>query len=351
MSSITNQNAGLPGPFRPSTAPGGIGAGDYETHDSPAPAPVRQFKGGATAYGDGAVHQNVHATSRDGPVHLPPAPDGARVVFRSEHGGSVIPSRQAKTTDIVDLPVVGTTSVAAALASGFLVENEHGVLEYAGGTTKGGRDDSPDAGRDGDHQDRSDEPQVARKRPEEMSAAELEAAYRSMERQVAAKEVREAVGEGTAAQIEAAIAETGDVSEQQLDDLAAEHFSGDRDAARQAIATAAAPLVEAAREVAESIAGPGAFEELGEWCDRDPAMKAMRGDAIRDLTERGSTEGMRALTKEFLVRLHDTDPDRLVAALAAGRNKVKKLADGTVLLELPRYGWTSFKAALKGIIK
>jgi hypothetical protein len=339
-----------PSSAKPSTPPGGVWASDFETRDAEPTVPVQQFKGGATAYGNGEITRNVHASS-EGPINLPPAPEGARVVFRSEHGGSVITSRQAKMTDIVDLPVVGTTSVAAALASGFLAENEHGVLEYAGGVTQNGREGGRGGDRDGDHQDRSDEPQVARKRPEEMSAAELEAAYRSMEKQVAAKEVRDAVGEGTAAQIEAAIAETGDISEQQLDDLAAGHFSGDRDAARQAIATAAAPLVEAAREVAKSIAGPGAFEELGVLCDSDPTMKAMRGDAIRDLTERGSTEGMRALTKEFLVRLHDTDPDRLVAALAAGRNKVKKLADGTVLVDLPRYGWTSWKAALKGIIK
>jgi hypothetical protein len=242
-------------------------------------------------------------------------------------------------------PLTGETesNLSSLMAAG-LIREHNGQWELAGpdgqfhaaaGQPAVPAQDQAQGEQQASQRDDTEQPADAR----EFLAHEDEAALRDLEAHI---------GEDLFASMERFIVEDQEPPEHLMASIA-QRYDGDRDAALQALATVAAPLVQQATAVVEQAVGPGSAQEVFDYARSSERGRELLKSAMRDQVDNRSTKGYTALSVEFLRHLADRDPARVVAGLREGGSEAK-VVNGKVLVNLGKAGggWTEFTSALRG---
>jgi hypothetical protein len=312
---------------------------------------VELSDGGATAvFTDHEVagHPGVYVPDQ-APV-APKVADASPPVFMKAGTDSRMLAKDVGMSDLVDLGgILGVTTVGSALHNNWLEERDGGYVKIneaappkpARKVTKATKPAVDDA--DADDADAGDTDTAPDTKSTEPPAAARE--YLRHEDEAFLREAETAVGKDTYAAVEAFLTENMEVP----DDLMARVAStvgGDREAARQVLASAVEPFYQQAASVVDRTV-PGNSELVFDWARSDPKGKEMFKEAMKLQTNERSTAGYTKLARAYLADLAVKNPQAVVEGIRAGGNKASIL-NGDVFIDLGgKRGKTSFVGAMK----
>jgi hypothetical protein len=275
-----------------------------------------------------------HASSADADVAVQNERAGKPVLGKSSAGRPLTGSELSRDS-VVDLPGGMTTSLAAAIASGFVVQNEAGQYVYAGGSGK-----LPfEQGAPTNNSNRAPEVKPESKTAEEAPGAVPQIERMSDEAEAAMSEVIAKVPEAQALSLSRELIETGALSQEGLN-IAAQKLGITPEEA----SARATQLHSAFHEQASRAVGP-ASDEVFSWARANAPNELRR--AITEQVNNGTTKGYAALNAKFVENLDTLHPQLLLESTATKALNVRKESDGKITVELPKLGRVSWRVAVR----